>query len=287
IDHSSITYHSEIPLEISNSPDPYLILGVDEAGRGPVLGPMVYGISYCKKEFSSVLSSKKYGFNDSKQLTEHKRSYLLSKICENESELFKNVGWATKTLTARDISSGMLKPINNNNGNGNSAFNLNEQAHDATINLIQEVLDKGLNIKEVYVDTVGPPASYQTKLSRRFPNVKFTVTKKADSLFPIVSCASVVAKVTRDYSLDLSRKKLEEDDDNNNNKEGIIDWGSGYPSDPRTSKWLKRSINKIFGWNQFVRFSWQTTKDCLNKNNGINVIWEDDCIKKEAYSNIS
>ena len=45
------------------------------------------------------------------------------------------------------------------------------------------------------MDTVGDPEKYRTKLSERFPSVKFVVAKKADSLFPVVSGASIVAKV--------------------------------------------------------------------------------------------
>lgn len=49
---------------------------------------------------------------------------------------------------------------------------------------------------QVYIDTVGDPEKYRVKLSERFSNIKFVVSKKADSLYPVVSGASIAAKVT-------------------------------------------------------------------------------------------
>ena len=49
-------------------------------------------------------------------------------------------------------------------------YNLNAQAMDATIELIRGVIDMGVNVREVYVDTIGIPSVYQRKLERIFPN---------------------------------------------------------------------------------------------------------------------
>lgn len=264
----SSTYHSEIPSEVLNNPNEPVSLGVDEAGRGPVLGPMVYGIAYSLEKYLKDLQ-KKFGFADSKTLKDDKRQELFKMIENDTHELHKNVGWATTTMTAKDILAGMLQ---SNLGKG--SYNLNEQAHDTTIELIKQVLAAGVNVRTVYVDTVGPPATYQAKLKGIFPTLDITVAKKADSIYPIVSTASVVAKVTRDINLqyfNCTSPLLQ----------GHI-LGSGYPSDPNTSKWLGSNVDPVFGWCfGLVRFLWQTAKDSLEKNGAVNVIYEEQCAKQD------
>lgn len=241
------TYHS--PLDnVEQFAEP-CILGVDEAGRGPVIGPMVYACAYCPLSYKDDLA--KCGYDDSKALTAKSRDNLLEKIIKDS-----HVGWTVKGLGPRDIGAGMLRPKSIN-------YNLNAQAHDATISMIQEVLGRGVKIVEVYVDTVGPPVTYQEKLSRRFPGIRFTVSKKADSIYPIVSAASICAKVTRDAWLTRHEDK---------NEGG---WGSGYPSDPNTVKYLKRNVDPLFGFSGNIRFSWGTITDLMKKE-GIEVQWTDD-----------
>lgn len=270
----STTYHSPIPEEVANNPKTPVVLGVDEAGRGPVLGPMVYGISYCLEDYQKQLKLK-YGFADSKTLKDSRRQELFQLIDQEGHELYKNVGWATRTMTAKDISSGMLRSTL-----GRGPQNLNDQAHEATINLISEVIKAGVNVQEIYVDTVGPPASYQAKLQRVFSGCKVTVTKKADSIYPIVSTASVVAKVTRDLNLQYFEKNLECLKGQN--------LGSGYPSDPNTSSWLKSKVDPIFGWHHgIVRFLWQTAKDALEKGGAVKVIYEDECVQDKGYKDVT
>lgn len=270
----STTYHSAVPEVIKNNPTEPIVLGVDEAGRGPVLGPMVYGISYCTEEYHSLLKLK-YGFADSKTLKDTRRQELFEMIDDEEHELYKNVGWATCTMTAKDISSGMLR-----SALGLGAYNLNEQAHDTTIALISDVIKSGVNVRKIFVDTVGPPASYQAKLQRIFGNADVTVTKKADSIFPIVSAASVVAKVTRDLNLQYFNKHID-----------MVkgqELGSGYPSDPRTSTWLKLNVDPVFGWHSgLVRFLWQTAKDALEKSGAVKVIYEEECVSEKGYNDVA
>ncbi|TDL16573.1 ribonuclease HII [Rickenella mellea] len=245
---SSYTYHSPTP----TSPGPY-ILGVDEAGRGPVLGPMVYGVAYCPKAYEEELGEM--GFADSKTLTHATRATLLTSLCSDP----KNVGWSVRVLSPQAISSGMLR---------RPPTNLNRQAEDATITLIREVLAMGIELSEVYVDALGTTSTYAAYLSRTFPGIDFTVETKADAKYKIVGAASVAAKVTRDAW--ISDWAFEEGDGVHVDAPGesrrwAEELGSGYPSDPKTQAWLKQSVDPTFGFPSIVRFSWTTVKVALEK----------------------
>ncbi|GMM35330.1 ribonuclease H2 catalytic subunit [Saccharomycopsis crataegensis] len=278
--HDSYTYISSIPQEIQNHPEDEIILGIDEAGRGPVLGSMVYAIAYARKPALHLLSDT--DFDDSKKLTDLKRFELLYAItadpddphisaADPQKQLHGEIGYAMTNLTARDISSEML--------NSETFNNLNNQAHETTIALIQNILKllDGFKVTEVYIDTVGPPQTYQDKLSKIFPTLNVTVSKKADSIYPIVSAASVVAKVTRDVLLKKYQQLQRLSNPDN------TEMGSGYPSDPKTVRYLNGKIHDIFGWNQVIRYSWQTAKTLLTDKTTV-VVWEDDIkLKKIDY----
>ncbi|KAJ2491487.1 hypothetical protein IWW37_002262 [Coemansia sp. RSA 2050] len=226
------------------------VLGVDEAGRGPVLGPMVYATCFCPESFYPTLSS--LGFADSKQLSEEQRDKLFAEL-----QLHPQAGWSIRCLSPQDISQSMLR---------RSKYNLNSMAHDATIHLIRETLERGIQLHKVFIDTVGPPLSYQKRLQELFPGIEITVAKKADSLYPIVSAASVCAKVTRDAH--LSNWVFAEGPQ-------PTAYGSGYPGDPSTVRWLKESVDHVFGYPGIIRFSWSTCVKLL-EDSAAKVVWPDD-----------
>ncbi|KIK25023.1 hypothetical protein PISMIDRAFT_28916 [Pisolithus microcarpus 441] len=241
----SYTYHGPTP----TAPGSY-ILGVDEAGRGPVLGPLVYGVAYCPVSWKPELDE--LGFADSKTLNPSKRAELL-RVLSSDPE---NLGWSVRVVSPQAISRGMLKV---------PPTNLNKQSQDATILLIREVLQRGIHLSEVYVDALGTTTSYETYLSSLFPGIQFTVTQKADSKFKIVGAASVAAKVTRDACVEgWSFEELQ----NIEADEGVFsrDFGSGYPSDPKTQEWMKTALHPTFGFPSLVRFSWTTVKVMLDKS---------------------
>lgn len=252
--------------------DTECVLGVDEAGRGPVLGPMVYGVFIVPLLVERSLLAETHHFDDSKVLTPIVRSRLMEILCDPKSDLYNSCGWATRVMSARDIASGMLKPI--------ATYNLNAQAMDATADLIQNVLDKGINVTEIYVDTIGRPEIYQKRLERIFPTIKITVAKKADSLYPCVSAASVCAKVTRDAALETCYEAFRAAESGSGEDEtaGVVpDWGSGYPSDARCINWLKQNIDPLFGWGVETRFSWGTAKEMLeSKTAPVKIEWPEE-----------
>lgn len=293
------THHSPHPPILADTSDerPPCILGVDEAGRGPVLGPMVYAVAYAPMTASHLL--KEHSFDDSKKLTASFRSSLFRSMCTPSHELYQNIGWSCKLLSPRDISSAMLRPTTV------GAYNLNAQAHDTTAELIREVIASGVNITEIYVDTVGVATTYQAKLQKQFPGAKVTVAKKADSLYPIVSAASVVAKVTRDAAVELLAETGQEEEDRARNaasQEGdgeaagddsdedgdekakktwskVVEMGSGYPGDEKTKTWLKTNLDPVFGFDgRAVRFSWRTVRDMLEEKNAkaVKAEWDED-----------
>nr|XP_054320171.1 ribonuclease H2 subunit A isoform X2 [Pongo pygmaeus] len=211
------------------------VLGVDEAGRGPVLDLEALKVA------------------DSKTLLESERERLFAKMEDRDF-----VGWALDVLSPNLISTSML---------GRVKYNLNSLSHDTATGLIQYALDQGVNVTQVFVDTVGMPETYQARLQQSFPGIEVTVKAKADALYPVVSAASICAKVARDQAVKKWQfvEKLQDSD---------TDYGSGYPNDPKTKAWLKEHVEPVFGFPQFVRFSWRTAQTILEKG-AEDVIWED------------
>lgn len=225
------------------------VLGIDEAGRGPVLGPMVYGIAYCPIDQNPDL--KELGVDDSKVLKESERKELLEKLLEESVSDY--VGWGIHILSPRYISKSMFKRYK---------YNLNTISHDTAIGLINKAISAGVRVAEVYVDTVGPPEKYQAKLEEIFPELTITVAKKADSLYPCVSAASICAKVARDKAVS---DWMFSETSKNSNVNFTKEWGSGYPGDPVTKKFLRDNMDPVFGFPSLVRFSWSTAEKILEE----------------------
>lgn len=217
---------------------------------------MVYGIAFCVKSKDSLL--KDLGCADSKQLTEEKRDEIFENTNQQDEPL-AYAGWAVDIISPNEISTCMMR---------RSKKSLNEISMESAINLIKKALELEVNVAEIYVDTVGPPEKYQAKLQLIFPSIKITVAKKADSTYPIVSLASICAKVSRDQALKVwkFREGLEVPEDG---------YGSGYPGDPITKRFLKNP-EPVFGYPRIVRFSWSTAEKALIDNGAYAMEFEEE-----------
>jgi ribonuclease H2 subunit A len=172
------------PLLLSDIPETAkkggLMVGIDEAGRGSLLGPMTYGVAFWSAAAESRVPR---GLGDSKQLKEEKRARLFEEILRHG-----DVGFGVRVLHASEISRNMLRP---------EPYNLNQMSHDAAAGLIRSLLDANLTIDTCYVDTVGPPSSYQKRLEREFSGCavgRFVVESKADDKYAPCSAASIGKK---------------------------------------------------------------------------------------------
>ncbi|XRP96605.1 ribonuclease HII [Methanocaldococcus sp. 16A] len=220
-----------------------IIIGIDEAGRGPVLGPMVVCAYAIKKDKEDEL--KKLGVKDSKELTKNKRGYL--------KKLLENLGCVEKLiLEAKRINELM------------NSINLNEIEINAFSEVAKNLIEK-LDIKdeevEIYLDACSTNAkkfedSFKDKIEdiikKRNLNVKIIAEHKADAKYLVVSAASIIAKAERDEIID-------------NYKKIYGDIGSGYPSDPKTIKFLEDYFKKHKKLPDIARTHWKTCQRILNK----------------------
>ena len=244
-----------------------IIIGIDEAGRGPVLGSLFYCAAFWPEKENEEISA--LGFDDSKVLKEGEREKFFDKIRSHPS-----IGWVVEELTAEHLSEEMMR---------GKSISLNVLSSNGVIRMLEKIRDcfpeSPMTVTDVFVDTVGDPDHYKNTLVRAMGTnfaQKFTVEKKADANYKVVSAASIIAKVTRD-NLTSGWAFVEGPD-----VLSSIDtkFGSGYPGDERCVEWMHRAFEPIFGYPNIVRFSWGTTREMLVKKGACNVKWE--CDEEES-----
>jgi len=209
-----------------------LILGIDDSGRGPVIGPMVLAGCLITEELSCEFKEK--GVKDSKMLTAKKRE-ALAKIIK-EKAIAYHVVQADPTEIEMKMKNGT---------------NLNDLEAIKAAEIINK-LNKGTEPIKVILDCPSPNRKAWEIYLRRFVNNKdnldFVVEHKADVNYPSVSAASILAKTTRDAEIEKIKKKIG------------VDFGSGYPADPLTCKFL-RDYSQKHENDGIFRKTWQTWKD--------------------------
>lgn len=216
-----------------------IIAGVEEAGRGPVIGPMVMAIAVINSENEADL--REMGVKDSKQLTPNRRSILFNQLKE-VLRAYKFV-----IIPPREIDAAL----------DSKTTNLNWLEADKAIELIQ-LIKKELKMDEIFIDCPSNNIeSFKSYLIKRLdvdPNC-LIAEHKADQTYPIVSAASIIAKVIRDGEI----KKIQQ--------EFQVNFGSGYTSDKRTIDFLKAWVKEHRTLPDYVRKSWATVKKIIKEIN--------------------
>lgn len=202
-----------------------LVCGVDDAGRGSVLGPLVIaGISIEQKNIKQLV---KIGVKDSKQLSPQLREKLYEQI------LSLVEGYHVAKIPPKTIDKSVSKNLLN----------------QLEANYMAKVIKK-LEANSSYVDSCDVnPKRFGLYISNIAKTGKIISSHHADRKYPVVSAASIIAKVSRDREIEKLRK--------NHNL------GSGYPSDPKTMKFIKEWVSQNGNVPVFVRKSWKPVKILL------------------------
>jgi len=207
-------------------PEEQLIAGVDEAGRGAVIGPLVVAGVSVSKSHEQIL--RKLGVKDSKLLSP-KRRVSLAKAIEK---------------TANDVMIIKVGPCKIDNYR-NQGVNLN-RVEAMKFAEILSFLEPNCG----YVDSpdVKPDRLKSHLLKMIGKDMELVVEHKADYNYPVVSAASIIAKVARDEEIEKIKSKYG-------------DVGPGYPSNETTMKWMREWLDNNKDYPEgIVRKTWMTSK---------------------------
>lgn len=175
------------------------IVGIDEAGRGPVLGPLIVCSAYCKRNDEKKL--KKVCKKDSKKLTPGKRREIYEELKKFCSFRWVEIKAAELNKLMKDMS-------------------LNDIEARAMAELAKKIDG------DIMIDMPDRYSWTFRKRMEKFGVKRFEAEHKADENYPIVAAASICAKLVRDKKIDEIKAKT-------------CDFGSGYPGDSKTINALK------------------------------------------------
>ncbi|HKM75579.1 MAG TPA: ribonuclease HII [Candidatus Bathyarchaeia archaeon] len=207
------------------------IAGIDDAGRGPIIGPLVIAGVMIREEEKTKLAN--LGVKDSKMLTPESRTRLSSKIRAFTSMI------SVHEIQTDEIDDVVL--------HGEKLRKLNYLEAKVMAQVV-----KDLKPTKVYVDASDVNETRYGENIREFlpeelKNVKIISEHHADRTYPIVSAASIIAKVTRDSAIASLHVQYG-------------DFGSGYITDPKTIGFLKSWRRTHTEFPPIVRLSWKTVK---------------------------
>jgi ribonuclease HII len=219
-----------------------IVCGGDEAGRGAILGPLVISIVAVKS--TSLHRLSKIGVRDSKILSEKRRNQLFDEIKAIASDI------KVDRIYASEINEAMRNHISLNELEAVRFAALFDQIES-------EVGAVYLDSPDVIAERFGTRFKLSSSKSTKVVGIKgekvgkglkytrIIAEHKADSRYPVVSAASIIAKVTRDREIQKLEKSLK------------IPIGSGYPSDYKTIEIIKKNLKTgILDGN--IRERWST-----------------------------
>lgn len=198
-----------------------ILVGIDEAGRGPLIGSMIVaGVAIDKEELDALSS---IGVRDSKKLSRSRRETLLESIVERAS-----------TILAIPIS-----PVDIDR----------ENVNEIEITAIERILKAMTTIYGYCPKTYIDLFTTEEQISRlRLICSDIVAEHGADNKYTVVAAASIIAKVLRDWHVEMLRR-------------AVGDFGSGYPSDPRTITWItSASSEEMLRAAPFIRHKWATVR---------------------------
>lgn len=207
-----------------------MISGIDEAGKGPVLGPMcVAGVLMDDVANGALL---KLGVKDSKQLAPKKREVLAGDIKKIANKYF-----------VLEVSASQIDELR-------KIMTMNE----IMVVCFAKVLEE-LRPDHAFVDAADVIAQrFGENIKKKYTReITITSEHEADVKYPIVSAASILAKVQRDMLVKELGTKIGED------------LGSGYPSDAKTIIFLENWVKEHGSLPDFARSSWETSRRVLGK----------------------
>ena len=221
-------------------------VGVDEAGRGPVLGPLVVGAIALPVDDVQMLIER--GVKDSKDLTHKKRLELVNWFHENAEQR----NWHHSLIVCR--------PERIDHAVQSTGLNLLEvELFAEALVEIREKVDDSISILNDACDV--NEQRFSDRIAARLPGWPWKDSRihsehKADTNHAIVGMASILAKVKRDEAIQLLAEEIGSP------------IGSGYPSDPKT----KAALTGLLGEktpHPSLRWSWKTVTRAWNEIHGI------------------
>lgn len=218
------------------------LLGIDEAGRGPVIGPMV--IAGCVTNAAIDEKLQALGVKDSKMIAPKKRDLLFEVVKKSV------LSYEIIVVSPQDVDAALNNPD----------LNLNKLEALTSAKIINAIVEKYDGNFEVMIDsptnTPKPYVKFVEKLVTK--NIAIHAEIKADQNHIAVSAASILAKVTRDRLIESLEKEVIK-------KFGFVEIGSGYPSDPKTKAFLASYWNKLdYIEGGFFRKSWASYKNVVS-----------------------